>query len=140
MADKSRGRIRAAFRQEFGLVDDQLLLLSVGSGFNMKGFDRGLVAIAALPDALARFEQSHLMADLLCAGGYERIGMDHFALPDDGLVIAAGNGSLHRNFMGYTTQAAEDMVAFGITSISEVAGAFAQNKKGTRKCSTTPHQ
>ena len=52
MADENRAQIRAVFRQEFGLVDDQLLLLSVGSGFNMKGFDRGLVAVAALPDAL----------------------------------------------------------------------------------------
>ena len=52
MAAENRGQIRAAFRQEFGLADDQLLLLSVGSGFNMKGFDRGLVAVAALPDTL----------------------------------------------------------------------------------------
>ena len=52
MAAESRGQIRAAFRQEFGLADDQLLLLSVGSGFNMKGFDRGLVAVAALPVTL----------------------------------------------------------------------------------------
>ena len=52
MADESRDRIRAAFRQEFGLADNQLLLLSVGSGFNMKGFDRGLVAVAALPATL----------------------------------------------------------------------------------------
>jgi len=52
MADENRAQVRAAFRREFGLADDQLLLLSVGSGFNMKGFDRGLVAVAALPDAL----------------------------------------------------------------------------------------
>jgi UDP-glucose:(heptosyl)LPS alpha-1,3-glucosyltransferase len=54
MADESRGQMRAAFRREFGLAEDQLLLLSVGSGFNMKGFDRGLVAMAALPDAQRR--------------------------------------------------------------------------------------
>jgi UDP-glucose:(heptosyl)LPS alpha-1,3-glucosyltransferase len=52
MAAGNRGRIRAAFRQEFGLADEQRLLLSVGSGFNMKGFDRGLVAVAALPATL----------------------------------------------------------------------------------------
>lgn len=49
VAPGNRDEIRTGLRQEFGLTDDQLLLLSVGSGFNMKGFDRGLLAVAALP-------------------------------------------------------------------------------------------
>jgi oxygen-independent coproporphyrinogen-3 oxidase len=65
----------------------------------------------------------------LQGAGYRPIGMDHFALPDDGLVTGADAGRLHRNFMGYTTQAARDMLSFGVTAISEVAGAFAQNVK-----------
>ena len=52
MAPRDRAGIRAAFRREFGLAKEQLLLLSLGSGFHMKGFDRGLTAVAALPDAL----------------------------------------------------------------------------------------
>ena len=52
VAPENRDEIRAGFRQEFGLAEDQLLLLSVGSGFNMKGFDRGLLAVAALPVTL----------------------------------------------------------------------------------------
>jgi len=52
MAPANRGEIRAGFRQEFGLTDDNILLLSVGSGFSMKGFDRGLMAVAALPPDL----------------------------------------------------------------------------------------
>lgn len=52
MAPQNRDAVRAGFRQEFGLSDEQLLLLCVGSGFSVKGFDRGLIAMAALPDGL----------------------------------------------------------------------------------------
>ena len=52
MAPANRAEVRAGFRQEFGLTDDTILLLSVGSGFSMKGFDRGLLAVAALPAEL----------------------------------------------------------------------------------------
>jgi oxygen-independent coproporphyrinogen-3 oxidase len=55
--------------------------------------------------------------------------MDHFALPDDELSVAARGRALHRNFMGYTTRPAPDMVGFGMSSIGEVAGAFVQNHK-----------
>ena len=54
MAPQNRDEIRAGLRQEFGLAKEQLLLLSVGSGFNMKGFDRGLIAVTALPAELRR--------------------------------------------------------------------------------------
>ena len=54
MAPPDRNEIRAGFRQEFGLAEEDLLLLSVGSGFSMKGFDRGLIAVAALPAELRR--------------------------------------------------------------------------------------
>jgi len=52
IAPGNRDEIRTGLRQEFGLAEDQLLLLSVGSGFHMKGFDRGLRAVAALPVSL----------------------------------------------------------------------------------------
>ncbi len=64
--------------------------------------------------------------------GYLAIGMDHFALRSDELAVAAEAGVLHRNFMGYTTRPASDMVSFGVTAISEVAGSFAQNHKDLR--------
>jgi oxygen-independent coproporphyrinogen III oxidase len=61
--------------------------------------------------------------------GYEPIGMDHFALPQDELAVAAREGRLHRNFMGYSVMPASDMIAFGISGIGEVQGAFFQNEK-----------
>ncbi|MGC8855162.1 MAG: oxygen-independent coproporphyrinogen III oxidase, partial [Halothiobacillaceae bacterium] len=65
----------------------------------------------------------------LTAAGYVFIGMDHFALPDDSLAIAQREGSLHRNFQGYTTHAECDLLAFGVSSISQVAGCYSQNVK-----------
>jgi oxygen-independent coproporphyrinogen-3 oxidase len=60
--------------------------------------------------------------------GYEYLGLDHFALPDDELAVALKNRTLHRNFMGYTTHAGTEMVSFGVSSIGEVDGCFVQNK------------
>jgi len=59
--------------------------------------------------------------------------MDHFARPEDELARAAADRRLHRNFMGYTTRPATDLVGLGVSAIGDVAGAFAQN---TKKLST----
>jgi len=61
--------------------------------------------------------------------GYHAIGMDHFALPDDELSLAAEAGTLGRNFMGYTVKHAADLVACGVSGIGEVGGAFFQNRR-----------
>jgi oxygen-independent coproporphyrinogen-3 oxidase len=61
--------------------------------------------------------------------GYDPIGMDHFALPDDELAVAARAGVLHRNFMGYTVKPGADMLAVGVSGIGDVRGAFVQNCK-----------
>jgi oxygen-independent coproporphyrinogen-3 oxidase len=66
---------------------------------------------------------------LLKEAGYEDIGMDHFALPNDALYLAQCAGSLHRNFMGYTTQYTELMIGLGASSISDSWTGFAQNIK-----------
>lgn len=62
--------------------------------------------------------------------GYVAIGFDHFAVPTDDLAVALGTERLQRNFMGYTTRAAPDLVALGPSAISSVAGTFAQNHHG----------
>ncbi len=65
--------------------------------------------------------------------GYQYIGMDHFAKPNDELSWARVNGTLWRNFQGYTTKAGTDLLGLGLSAISQVAGGFAQN---TRKLFT----
>ena len=65
--------------------------------------------------------------------GYVQIGMDHFALPDDELARALATRKLHRNFMGYTTKPATDSIAFGVSGIGDLQGAYIQNQKAQDK-------
>ena len=87
------------------------------------------IAVSSLPDAALKFELIGAAVDAFHAAGYVSIGMDHFARPDDDLAVAARQRRLHRNFMGYTTCLAPDTVGVGVSAISEVGGAFAQNVK-----------
>lgn len=66
---------------------------------------------------------------LLIENGYHDIGMDHFALPQDDLYKARANGTLHRNFMGYTTRKTGILLGLGISAISDLGDAFNQNAK-----------
>lgn len=65
---------------------------------------------------------------LFTAGGYEAIGMDHFALPTDELARARRAGRLWRNFMGYTTGRGLELIGFGCSAISEFEDLFVQNR------------
>ncbi|EKO3861214.1 oxygen-independent coproporphyrinogen III oxidase [Vibrio harveyi] len=69
----------------------------------------------------------------LTGAGYQFIGMDHFAMPDDELAVAQREGILHRNFQGYTTQGECDLVGFGVSAISMIGDAYAQNQKELKK-------
>ncbi len=91
---------------------------------NQKRIDPG-----TLPGRDDKFALLSLVSERLVGGGYRAIGMDHFALPDDELSIAAADGTLSRNFMGYTTKRGTEMIALGTSGISDVAGAYAQNHK-----------
>jgi oxygen-independent coproporphyrinogen-3 oxidase len=83
----------------------------------------------SLPGPELKLDLLALAIEVFTGAGYRAIGMDHFALPDDELALAADKGTLSRNFMGYTVQSARDMVAVGISSIGDVQGAFVQNVK-----------
>ena len=88
---------------------------------------------AMLPTGERKLELFGAAMDRFLAAGYVQIGMDHFALPHDELARASAARRLHRNFMGYTTRPATDMVGLGVSAIGDVAGAFVQN---TKKLST----
>ena len=87
------------------------------------------INVADLPDRTAKFELIGSAIDAFGDAGYEAIGMDHFAVPEDDLAIAARARRLHRNFMGYTTRKAGDMLGIGVSAIGDLHGAFAQNVK-----------
>jgi len=82
-----------------------------------------------LPSVDAKFGLMKQAIETLCNYGYEFIGMDHFAKPDDELAIAQKNGSLHRNFQGYTTKGNCDLLGLGVSSISAIGNSYSQNIK-----------
>lgn len=84
---------------------------------------------ADIPKGEEKLALYHLGKTLITDGGYRDVGMDHFALPEDALCIAAATGRLHRNFMGYTDQYSPLLIGLGVSSISDSWTAFAQNEK-----------
>ena len=82
-----------------------------------------------LPPPEVKLEILHLTARKLAEAGYVYIGMDHFARPDDELAVAQREGTLYRNFQGYSTHADCDLIGLGITSIGMVGNCYAQNLK-----------
>jgi len=80
-----------------------------------------------LPSAEEKLNILQLCIDKLQDAGYVYIGMDHFAKESDDLVKAQQQGSLHRNFQGYSTNADCDMIAMGITAISRIGDNYGQN-------------
>jgi oxygen-independent coproporphyrinogen-3 oxidase len=120
-------------------------------------FGRTIAQVASLrPDRIALYAYAHLpqrfkpqrridAADLpppenrlkmlgsaiagFLSHGYQYIGMDHFALPDDALAVAKRRGRLHRNFQGYSTQPDCDLVALGVSAIGRMGATYSQNAK-----------
>lgn len=83
----------------------------------------------ALPSVEDRLKIFATATERFMEAGYRYIGMDHFALPEDELTLAQDNGTLHRNFQGYTTRGGDDLIGVGVTSIGEIANGYAQNVK-----------
>ncbi len=84
---------------------------------------------ADLPAESEKLALYELGRECFVAAGYEDVGMDHFALPADELVEASRKGTLHRNFMGYTTAPSRLLIGLGVSAISDSWTAFAQNHK-----------
>ncbi len=91
---------------------------------SMRKFDEATLPAPAVKLAILK----HTM-DYLPQMGYKMIGMDHYAKPDDELFKALNDGSLHRNFQGYTTKGGADLIGIGLTSIGEGEDYYAQNYK-----------
>ncbi len=89
--------------------------------------NQAVIDDADLPAPEQRFAFFQQAVDTLSGAGYRWIGLDHFARPEDELTRALDRRALHRNFMGYTTRPASELIAVGMSGISEVAGRFAQN-------------
>jgi oxygen-independent coproporphyrinogen-3 oxidase len=116
----------ASVEQVLTLRPERLALFGYAHVPWMKAHQK-LLDEATLPKASARLDQSEAAAERLVAAGYVRIGLDHFALPSDDLACALVQGRLHRNFQGYTTDAASTILGLGVSAIGSLPGGFVQN-------------
>jgi len=82
-----------------------------------------------LPSAGAKLQLLGTAVNMLADAGYEYVGMDHFAKSSDSLITAQKQGTLHRNFQGYTTHGHCELIGFGVSSIGNVGRVYVQNAK-----------
>ncbi len=82
-----------------------------------------------LPDEATKFGTFRTALERFTAAGYEYIGMDHFARPDDELSRARAGRTLHRNFQGYTTKAGTDLIGLGMSAIGSIGRHYVQNRR-----------
>ena len=84
---------------------------------------------AELPSPSEKLSMLANSLAMLGEAGYDYVGMDHFALPDDALAVAKRQGRLHRNFQGYSTQPDCDLIALGVSAIGRIGATYSQNAK-----------
>ena len=82
-----------------------------------------------LPEPASKLVMFQMALKQFQENGWDYIGMDHFAKTNDELAIAKNNGTLHRNFQGYSTKAGLDMMAFGMSGISQIGSAYLQRHR-----------
>ncbi len=93
---------------------------------------QNVIPSEALPSPDERLHIFKMTIEKLMNAGYEYIGLDHFAKPDDELAVAQKNNTLYRNFQGYSTKAGCDVYAFGVSAISQFKNIYAQNLKNLK--------
>lgn len=86
-----------------------------------------------LPSAEERLQIFLMATQQLLDAGYEYIGLDHFALPNDELSLARLDQSLHRNFQGYTTRAHSDLIGLGVSAIGKIGNTHIQNQRSLKE-------
>lgn len=85
------------------------------------------ISVDDLPGADEKLSILRTTIDMLTTAGYQHIGMDHFAKPNDSLAVAQANGTLQRNFQGYSSHARCDLIGLGVSAISRIGDSYAQN-------------
>ncbi len=123
--------VAATAKQAVGLQPDRFALFSYAHVPHMKPHQKALSDKGIAGDQ-ERLLMERAARDVLTEAGYESIGIDHFAKPEDGLAVAQRAGTMRRNFQGYTDDKALTMIALGASAIGYNKDGFVQNQKETR--------
>ena len=115
------------------LRPDRLSVFSYAHVPRLKPSQRIFDSRGELPPPEEKLAMAAVAREKLTRAGYIDIGLDHFARPDDELAVAQRNGTLQRNFQGYSTAAGASLYAFGISSISSTQDSYRQNFKSLDK-------
>jgi oxygen-independent coproporphyrinogen-3 oxidase len=124
-----REDIEETMARTMELMPDRLAFYSYAHVPWIKGNGQRGFRDEDLPTPQEKREQYEYGKQLLTEAGYFEIGMDHFALPNDGLYRSFTEKRMHRNFMGYTASKTQLMIGLGVSSISDSWYGFAQNAK-----------
>lgn len=122
--------LNATIDQVLSLSPDRMALFGYAHVPWMKTHQK-MIDEHALPGVEARFAAARGAAARITAAGYEAVGIDHFALPGDSLAVAARDGTLRRNFQGYTVDNATALIGLGASSIGQLPQGYVQNSVAT---------
>ncbi|MGL4310326.1 MAG: oxygen-independent coproporphyrinogen III oxidase [Paracoccaceae bacterium] len=127
---QSRARMAESVQKLLSLSPDRIALYGYAHVPWMSRRQQ-MIPSDALPTPTERLRLFETARELLLWDGYEEIGIDHFARPEDGLAVAARTGQLRRNFQGYTDDTAAALIGIGASSISRFPQGYAQNAAST---------
>ncbi len=119
---QTRDSVGRTMDQVIGLKPDRIALFGYAH-LPSRLVHQRLIEDEALPDTAERFAQAGIAGDKLVAAGYVRVGLDHFALPHDELA----SGEVRRNFQGYTSDDAPQLIGLGASAIGRLAHGYVQN-------------
>jgi oxygen-independent coproporphyrinogen-3 oxidase len=120
--------IATTITEALSLSPDRIAVFGYAHVPNLQPRQRAIDS-TLLPDGATRFAQSALAFDMLVVEGYQPIGFDHFARPDDSLAVAAAEGRLKRNFQGFTDEPGAAVIGLGASAISQFNDVLIQNRK-----------
>ena len=130
LPNQTRARITDSVQKLLSLSPDRVALYGYAHVPWMAKRQQ-MIPSDALPTPEERLDLFDTARRLFVWDGYDEIGIDHFAIKGDGLSLAAGNGTLRRNFQGYTDDTAEVLIGVGASSISRFPQGYAQNAPAT---------
>ena len=123
---QTRDSVEATIRQVLEIRPSRLAIFGYAHLPSRLKHQR-LIDGSSLPNAVERFAQANRLANILTEAGYVRIGLDHFARPDDPLASQAVN----RNFQGYTTDRSDALIGLGASAIGKLPQGYVQNAVAT---------